>query len=287
MDVLGGQALPQAELPSLPPPVRRELRAGQGLAVGTNVGNPLSAAYVASCAYAVPLTQLAHALSAPDFSPEVFEALGQHRLGRLGLPAATPLTFTLNGAALQSASHPIALDARCHSGLFWVDRDTLYVSLPEDAARPVEAVELTVSLADAPNVQRSDQKGALHWVYPGSRLLFDVPSEWGGLSAPARLEVQAHPLVWTNPQSPPTVRVGQGPAVPLQGRGGRLSAVLDVPAPDASWTLEITSPSDGPYLALHAIAVQQGDTVRRVAHDGRELGAASVELDSSFFRNDA
>lgn len=161
----------------------------------------------------------------------------------LGFGPHSPLRITRNGVPLvrrAKASQLLSCD-----GAFAHVKDGIRYSMTTAGDGATYAVELTSEPYTV-----VDGFPRVWWVYPGTSLDFTFDAPWKG----AAFSVAAR-----------VTRVGAGDGAPALSVGA-MSTSLETGAgtlsgdpPGSAWSLSISSPSNGPYLAIDALTVGEGE----------------------------
>ena len=158
-----------------------------------------------------------------------------------------------DGVPLSPRLRPFELERDCEPGTFALSGPRLVV------VPPASGGDLSLALAPDPTV--GGDKGSLTWVYPGTTLQIHSTEPWPD-PAPT-FEI----LAMAFGSGTASFGVGGQDPVPLQGTGGLVSARQAGPPGD--WVVHLTSPDDGPFLAIHALNLTNEDRRASFLADGR------------------
>ncbi|MEQ1567051.1 MAG: hypothetical protein ABMA64_15540 [Myxococcota bacterium] len=187
------------------------------------------------------------------------EAISDQALEQTGSGRASPIVLFHAGRALTGHAGPNAYEKTCKFS-FRHQPKYLFLS-PEDS---VENVQGTWTAALAPEVPlpRADDR-PMYWTYPGTTLTLSFASGWDEAWGPMTVRLDARVLHVGTPEAPAprndvpaTVRVlgfEQSETQP------RLGFEHTPEPPTGPWTLEITSPSAGPYVLLETLVIGNAD----------------------------
>lgn len=121
---------------------------------------------------------------------------------------------------------------------------------------------LRVALSDEVPVRTTiDDQGSAYaieryWAYPGTALTWRFERPWHAQEDGYTVEVELQTV--GAGVGVPQVRLG-GAALPTELRAGRILARGVGPEADAPWTLEVTTPPDGPFVVVRALTLIAGD----------------------------
>lgn len=173
--------------------------------------------------------------------------LSDSRLEFLGQGSVSPVVAYQKGVPIRSEAYPEEMK-RCVGSSY---HQTLGMQINAETESSPE--DWTLGLSDAlPLPADIPNQEDAYWVYPGTTvdLQFD-PSDLGE----SRVGVVA--LNATRAEGRPTFTV-HGKNVPLKKYGLRWVGISDTIRTDKTWSLELASPEDGPFLLLTMLAVRKG-----------------------------
>lgn len=167
----------------------------------------------------------------------------------LGLAHHAPFAVLENGVPLEprpSSSEP------CGRGEFALEGRRVRVRPlgPRGRRTHLELVRIEADATEQPG-QRP-----VHWVYPGSTLAIEFASGWKKSRGPFAVTVVAQPF---GDSDPPGLVVLDGQVrAPLHAEGGQARATLQATPPPGPWSLAVSSPPQGPHLAVLGVALGTG-----------------------------
>jgi len=176
--------------------------------------------------------------------------LGNETMLGMGFQRVSPLHVTENGTEMTSRLRIDALYRECKPGTYAVGpQGVLVVPAADD---PDSAIyEVTVN----PELSELTPKGAeYYWVHPGTTLRLDFEEAWDTLErGPFVASIQVQPF--GAPSTHAFVRMNNQKPVFFDSNGGRAMATIKAPAPDGAWSFEVSSPEDGPYMAVLSLSL--------------------------------
>jgi hypothetical protein len=124
----------------------------------------------------------------------------------------------------------------------------------------VDAVQGTWTMALAPEVPlpRSDDR-PMYWVYPGTTLTFSFDRGWDESWGPLTVRLDARVLHTGTPDAPTPRKDVPATASVLgfeqSSADPRLGFENTPEPPDGPWTIEVSSPSNGPFVLVETLVV--------------------------------
>lgn len=170
-----------------------------------------------------------------------------------GVLEALLMDFGLPFSILQDGEPLVKTPRKCWEGSYWLNGAELAM-VPHRKRGASEFV-----LEARPKATRGAVGLPIHWLFPGMSISFAWDEPWPRSRGPLQVVVAAQPL--GEGAGVPMVRSGDASA-PLEGYGGQLRATLDPTRVDGPWSIEISNPPDGSYLAIVDVSVGTGE--RRV-----------------------
>lgn len=185
----------------------------------------------------------------------MIERVGVHLLPALGLAGANPMVLRIHGRDLGAGTRPG--EEGCDGSWALQGRgalkQTLLFSPWEEPVEGQAPAGVEVGFSDQVPLL-SNKNRRVWWVYPGTTLRVQVQGRWTPEMGPFLAESVA--LAMTREPGRATLRVGDGPAVTFEGPSLWVKARLQAaPPPGESWTLEIASPADGPFLLVRTVTL--------------------------------
>jgi hypothetical protein len=183
------------------------------------------------------------------------EPISDGALEATGSGRASPIQLNLDSRPLTPHAGPVQYEKTCKFAFRHQPR-YLFLS-PEDTVGNV-AGTWEMRLASEVPLPRSDER-EMYWVYPGTTLSFRLgpwnAEEWGEL----RVELDARVMAVGTPEAPnsrsPSAATATLPSFEAQSEDQKLGFSRTLPAQEGPWTLEISSPEDGPYVLLETLIV--------------------------------
>lgn len=214
-------------------------------------------------------------------------ATAPKEVGKCGWVVDVPQLRPIDDAALRRIGHPLA------SPLVVSHQDAPLPWLPEVASgcqvgagfpalglraalpRAADPSELSLALSDEVPMHLVGEAPAW-WVYPGTTLRFSFDQPWSG--GPFDVAVRAHAL---GGEAAPALTVGATTRT-LEVVDGRvvLDETLEAPAGKGGkkWTLEVSSPADGPFVLLQNLAIGRAPRTAHLVGQPDGLVGASVRV---------
>lgn len=203
-------------------------------------------------------------LDAPELT-----ALSDEALSGAGLPAARPFqVFDKSGEALP----PLPGNAKtCDAGLSVRDGRVEVVT-----RGPVKPSRLSFAWSEELPMTVGEDQEEVWWVYPGTTLRFDFDEGWAGAPEDFQYFLLGHAF---GGRDDATVDV-HGQAATLQRYGTRVWATGTPSTPDKgdSWTLEVNSPADGPFLLIQNLAVGAAPRTTHLIGRAETLTGGSIRV---------
>lgn len=188
------------------------------------------------------------------------ETISDHDLEQSGAGRASPVELRQDGKALAPHVGPVGFERGCKFA-FRHQPKYLFFSPQGDDANVDGAWEMRLS--DELPLARADDSDA-YWVYPGTTLTFTVDKGWNAdLWGQLKVQLDAR-LMYVGTPEEPAPRPGAQATVAFLGveeSGGdpRLGFESTPEPPDAAWTIDVTSPSDGPYVLIETLVLGNAD----------------------------
>lgn len=177
-----------------------------------------------------------------------WEGLGESALIAAGRGLISPVVVLEDEKPLQMHARSELTAQTCGGAGHFVDNHVKFAPSgpgPESASRHSYRLGLST---EAPMIGGGWEEA--WWVYPGTTLRLDVAAPPNG-SLPT-VRVQAAEVL--EGAASPTLRVAGAAEVPFARRGHALEAVATAAAAArGAWSVEITSPPDGPWLLLQRV----------------------------------
>jgi hypothetical protein len=201
------------------------------------------------------------------FSLPWLEGLSDQSLDKTGAGKSSPIELFQDGKRLEPHATPAGAEKSCR---FAFSHRPKYLFLTP--ANTPDNTAGTWTLGLSAEVPMPTGEGSVYWVYPGTTLTAAFSAGWDGAAwgAPA-VRVDARNIYVGTPDRP-TANTGAPSVISFldhEVTSKELQVGVDevVEPPDGPWTLEISSPSDGPYVFVKTIVVAS-PTHRRVVIAG-------------------
>jgi hypothetical protein len=201
------------------------------------------------------------------FSVPWLEGLSDQNLDKTGAGKSSPLTLAQDGRALEPHATPAGAEKGCR---FAFSHRPKYLFLTPADTPDNTSGTWTMGLSEAFPMPTGE--GSVYWVYPGTTLTASFAAGWNGETwgAPS-VRVDARNVYVGTPERP-SATSGPPSVVTFLDKevtSRELQVGVDelVEPPDGPWTLEISSPSDGPYVFVKTLVVAS-PTHRRVVISG-------------------
>lgn len=184
------------------------------------------------------------------------ETISDHDLEQSGAGRASPIELTQNGKPLIPHVGPVGFERGCKFS-FRHQPKYLFFSPQGDEGNVDGAWEM--HLSDEVPLARADDSDA-YWVYPGTTLTFTIDKGWSA-DQWGELKVQLDArLMYVGTPEEPSPRPGAQATVAFlgveeSGSDPRLGFESTPEPPDSAWTIDVTSPSDGPYVLLESLVL--------------------------------
>lgn len=189
------------------------------------------------------------------FSVPWLEGLSDQRLDETGAGKSSPIVLFQDGHALEPHAPPAGAEKSCRFA--FSHRPKFLFFTPANAVDEV-AGPWTMELSPAFPMGTAD--GDAYWVYPGTTLVATFSAGWDLQQwGPPSVRVDGR-NVYVGTADRPTSTTGAPSVVSFLGKeftSRDLQIGVDelVEPPDGPWTVEISSPSDGPYVFVKSLAV--------------------------------
>lgn len=253
MNPLGTEPLPAAVLPFLPTRIERS---GSPRSLPAAVATPVRGT---TCRYTVPM---------PPDAPVGDDSL--HRAGIAGF--ASPFQVQVDGQPLTHLREWQRLPDTCE-GLFQPTGREIHFTPP---VRPATDAPPRVTLSLSEDLPATTPDGRrLWWVYPGTTVQFTFDQAWDASRGSLVVRVTGRRF---GHGPAPTVSVGDGPLVPLEGSAQQVQATVPSAAGIPPWTIAVRSPPDGPFLLLTSVALGEGPTASWAVGNPQDTLGASASL---------
>lgn len=183
------------------------------------------------------------------------EGLSDQRLDETGAGKSSPLILFQDGKPLEPHANPQGAEKSCRFAFSHRPRYLLFTP-----ANTPDAVSGRWTLGLSPDFPLQTGERSAHWVYPGTTLTASFSSGWDGEKwGPPSVRLDAR-NVYTGTPDRPAATTGAPSVVSFLGKefaSKELQIGVDelVEPPDGAWTIEITSPSDGPYVFVKMLVV--------------------------------
>ncbi|MEQ1501160.1 MAG: hypothetical protein ABMB14_02970 [Myxococcota bacterium] len=188
------------------------------------------------------------------------ESISDQQLEQTGSGRASPVLLRQNGKELASHAAPAAYEKGCRFS-FRHQPKYLFFS-PLDTVDNI-AGDWTIALSPEVPLARGDDR-EMYWVYPGTTLTFTFSSGWDAEKwGEMKVDLDAR-LLYTGTAAEPAPRPGASATVSFlgveeSGEDNRLGFSRTPEPPDGAWTLDITSPSDGPFVLVETLTIGNDD----------------------------
>jgi hypothetical protein len=204
------------------------------------------------------------------FGVEWLQEISDQKLDQSGSGKASPLILMQDGKPLEPHATPQASEKGCGFGFRHMPV-YLFFAPQRDAENITGSWSLGLS-EDLP-MKRGGDKHEVYWVYPGTTLTFAFDQGWAEEWGVPTVSLDARVLYVGTPESPAS-QPGSPAVVTFEGREfpsteSKLGLQEVIEPPQGPWTLEIASPSDGPYVLLHTLVVGNEQHARVLAVEGR------------------
>lgn len=187
-----------------------------------------------------------------QFVVRELRALSDFPLNNNGFGKSGPVLLLEDGRPLKPHAAPSEFEDAC-SGAF---RHAGHAFLFSPTASPDGAESRTWSLALSDDVplRRGDDGREMYWVYPGTTLTFELGSGWDPAWGPLQVHIAGR--IANGSTRPARVQLdGRAVELPSAVRPMPFTVSEVLPPPEGPWTLEITSPEDGPYVILGTLTL--------------------------------
>lgn len=184
------------------------------------------------------------------------EPISDQMLEQTGSGRASPVMLLHDGQPLTPHAGPLAYEKSCKFS-FRHQPKYLFFS-PANAVDNI-AGEWTLKLAKEVPLARGDDR-EMYWVYPGTTLTFSFGKGWDADTwGEMKITLEAR-LLYVGTPDAPTPRPGAEATASFLGveessDDPRLGFEQVADPPDGPWTLELTSPLDGPYILVETLVV--------------------------------
>lgn len=170
-------------------------------------------------------------------------------LNKQGYGKSSPVMLLQDGTPMKGHAMPSEFSDAC-TGSY---RHAGYVFLfsPEDRPENAEKHTYTVQLDPQVPMERGEDKRPMYWVYPGTTLTFSLGSGWDPTWGEATLDLAAK--VAGEHLSPAVVSYGETEI--KSDETGLLEISKSADLPNTPFTIDISSPEDGPYLLLNTLTL--------------------------------
>jgi hypothetical protein len=191
------------------------------------------------------------------------EGLSDSKLDETGAGKSSPIQVQLDGSRLEAHATAAGAEKSCR---FAFSHRPKYLFVTP--ANTPDNVAGTWTMGLSPDFPMKTGEGDVYWVYPGTTLTVAFATGWNGEEwGPPSVRVDARNVYVGEPDRP-TANSGAPSVISFLGKdvaSKELQVGVDelVEPPDGAWTLEISSPSDGPYVFVKSVAVAS-PTHRRV-----------------------
>jgi hypothetical protein len=185
------------------------------------------------------------------------EALSDASLESTGSGRASPLLLKQDGKALEPHANAPAYDKACRFAFRHMPK---FLFFSPDGSVGAVSGTWTVALDTEVPIARGGDARPTYWVYPGTTLTFTFDSGWQSEWGPMSVQVDTRLLYVGTPDNAAPAVGGAATVSALDseesGTEPRLGLeVVPEPPPEAAWTVEITSPPDGPYVLVELLRV--------------------------------
>lgn len=203
------------------------------------------------------------------FPAEWLQELSDQKLDQSGSGKASPVVLLHDGKPLAPHANPAATEKTCGAAfrhapvyLFFSPADT-----PDNVAG-----NWTLGLSEELPMKRGGDKHDVYWVYPGTTLTFAFDKAWAEEWGIPTVTLDAR-VVYTGTPEAPAAQPGSPATVEFEGHeatsaDNKLGIQEVIEPPQGPWTLEIASPSDGPYVLVNTLVVGNEQHARVLAVEG-------------------
>ncbi len=203
------------------------------------------------------------------FQVKEIQPISDYQLNAAGLGKAGPVVLLEDGKPYASHALPADYEGQCagafrHAGF-------LIMFSPQGAPEAVEGKKYTIALAGDVPLARGDDGRPIYWVYPGTTLRIESGKPWD--PAWGKLEVDLVPHTFGEGSSYQVTVAGTAIELPDDQEAPHLHHVVD-PVPAGPIVVEITSPADGPYIALETLTLGNAEHAAIVTSDAAFRAAA-------------
>lgn len=203
------------------------------------------------------------------FGLDWLETLSDKKLDEAGMGKSSPVLLFRDGKPLEPHAPPSQYEKAC-SGAFQHMPKFLFFS-PAGSADDVTG---NWSLGLSPDVpmKRAGDKREVFWVYPGTTLTVTFEGAWEEDWGTPTVTLDAH-LVYVGTPETPAPQGGAPATVRFEGQEesssqSKLGVQVPIEPPSGPWSIEIASPSDGPYVYVGTLVVGNDQHTRVITVEG-------------------
>ncbi len=203
------------------------------------------------------------------YGVEWLQELSDQKLDNSGSGKASPLVLLHDGKPLASHATPAASEKSCG---FAMRHMPMYVFFAPEGSADNIAGNWSLGLSEELPMKRGGDKREVYWVYPGTTLTFSFDKAWAEEWGIPTVTLDARAIYVGTPETP-AAQPGSPATVEFEGHEatsteGKLGVQEVIEPPQGPWTLEIASPSDGPYVLIHTLVVGNEQHARVLSVEG-------------------
>lgn len=207
------------------------------------------------------------------------ESISDQVLEQSGSGRASPIVLLHDGKALTPHAGPIAYEKSCK---FSFRHQPRYLFFSPANAVDNTGGEWTMKLATDVPLARGDDR-EMYWVYPGTTMTFTFSKGWDADTwGEMKVSLDARLLYVGTPETPtphPSVSATASfLGVEESSDEPRLGFETVPEIPDGPWTLDLTSPSDGPYILVETLVI--GNDQHSLVVSAPETGSTAAPTDA-------
>ncbi len=188
------------------------------------------------------------------FQVKEIQPISDYQVNAAGLGKAGPVMLLEDGKPLASHALPADYEGQCagafrHAGF-------LILFSPQGAPEAVEGKKYSIALSEDVPLARGDDGRPIYWIYPGTTLRIETGKAWD--PAWGKLEADLVPHTFGGSTNYQVTIAGTPIDLPDDQDAPHLHHVVD-PVPAGPIIVEISSPADGPYVALQTLTLGNAD----------------------------
>lgn len=191
------------------------------------------------------------------------QPLSDFPLNRDGLGKSSPLQLLENGTALKPHANPEDFADACTGSV----RHAGFVFLFSPSGEADSPLEQTYTLALDPRfpMPRGDDDRPMYWVYPGTTATFTIDGAWDDQWGVGKLELGGRVIDLTTDGAQVTAPGIQE----TLSTGGDFIVTKELGPTDGAFTIEVSSPANGPYVLLNQIQIGNPDNALVISSDAQ------------------